>query len=394
MSASSVYTQVHELLTEHLDERVSYYTRERLTLLVTGILGAKSASPARVAQALHTLGLSRATPESIERQIRRTENDVHLCAATCVHPLAKAHLALGHPAHLLLILDPSLQEDRTVMVAVNVWYRGRSLPLCWSVWPANTPLQGERFWPRVQALLEEVAALLPRGVPVTLLADRAFGSPAFTDLVVAQGWHFVVRVQDQTRVRDAWRGERQVRSLVSRPTDRAKLRGEAFKKGGWRSVSVVVVWRRGQKGPLCVVSDRPPDWALAALYRRRFSIEPTFRDYKSYGWQWEQGQVRDLAHWERLLCGMALATWVALMVGTQVAAEYLAQPATGGRRTRPWVGKFSLFALGLQRLQEWFAGQGEPLSLGELSDWEAPNWQIQITNHHRWAFIFRMEPVR
>ena len=118
------------------------------------------------------------------------------------------------------------------------------------------------------------------------------------------------------------------------------------------------------------------------------AIEATFRDYKSYGWHWEQGQVTNPAHIEHLLVGMALATWIALAVGTQVAAELLAKPPTGRRRTVPWMGKRSLFTLGLHRLGEWIICP-EPVHFAwQFTDWEAPNWQQQIYFHHARAFVF------
>jgi hypothetical protein len=117
-----------------------------------------------------------------------------------------------------------------------------------------------------------------------------------------------------------------------------------------------------------------------------------FRHYKSHGCQWELGQVTDLAHLERLLVGMALATWLALLVGTQVATELLAQPATGQRRTRPWVGKQSLFSLGLHRLGRWLHMITDRLLAWTLADWDAPNWSAQITTHHARAFVFAIKP--
>ena len=54
MSALSVYTQVYDLLDAHLDEKVDTASRERIALLVVGIIGAKSASPSRIADALRT----------------------------------------------------------------------------------------------------------------------------------------------------------------------------------------------------------------------------------------------------------------------------------------------------------------------------------------------------
>lgn len=388
MAAASTYRQIRDWLNAHLDEKVDESTRERIALLVVGIIRAESAAPARIASALKKLGLSGAQTDSIERRVRRIENDEELEAALCLHPLARQQLRLGKPRSLLLSIDPTTQDDRVVMVSVGVWYRARTLPLAWVVWPGNRPLTGDRFWQRIEKLLDVVAKLLPPGVPVTWLADRAFGTPAFTDLVSERGWHYVVRVQGQTRCQDRKGVCRQVRHLVRLRRQRAKLRGRAFKKRGWREVSVVVYWGRRHDSPLCLVSDLPPRWYLILFYRRRYAIEATFRDYKYAGWQWERGQVTDLEHIRRLLVGMALATWVVLCAGTQVAAELLAQPPTGQRRTVPWYGKRSLFTLGLQRLHE-LLGEGctTPLQW-RLTNWDAPNWQQQVYSYHARAFVF------
>lgn len=388
MSAWDVCDQVSALLDAHLDAQVDPSTRKRLVLLVVGILRSRSASPARIAQAIKELGLTDATTESLERRIRRIENDPELEATLCFHPFARERLLLGRPRELVLIVDPTLQEDRVVMLSVSVWYRGRALPLAWLVWPANQPLTGEGFWERVETLIDTVAGILPAGVGITWVADRAFGTPAFTDLILARGWHYLVRVQGQTRCRDPQGHSTRVDHRVSGPGGRTKLRGQVFKKQGWRTASVVVYWGAHYPTPLCLVSDLPPRWSLIALYRRRYPIEATFRDYKSTGWKWEQGQVTDLAHLERLLVGMALATWVALYVGTQVAEEHLAHPPTGRRRTVPWVGKRSLFYLGVDRINELFTqAEHDPLRW-EFLHWEAPNWNQQIYAHHARAFVF------
>lgn len=390
MPPSVVYREIRHLLNEHLDPAVTESTRERLALLVTGILAAKHAAPAQVAQALHALGLSAAKAESIERRVRRIENDPQVSAAWCFHPLARERLCWGRPSALVLILDPTTQEDRLVMVSAAIWYRGRALPLAWAIWPGNTPLMDAGFWARIKALLAQVAELLPVGVPVTWLADRAFGTPSFTDLLAEYGWHYIVRVQGHTRCRTRLGQEQQVQQLVRLRGQRAKLRGQVFKKRGWRTASVVVHWGRTHKAPLCLVSDLSPGWVLIHLYRRRYAVEATFRHYKAYGWRWEQGQVTNLQHVERLLVGMALATWVALMVGTQVAAELLAEHPTGRRRTKPSAAKYSLFVLGLERIA-CIQNAESPMALRwQLTDWDAPNWEDQITWHHTRAFVFTL----
>ena len=107
MPAASVYHEVRRLLKGHVDAQVDDASLERLSLLVVGMLEAERASPARIARALKKLGLSDAKPESIERRIRRIENDPDITAALCVHPLAQFQLRLGRPHELLLILDPT-----------------------------------------------------------------------------------------------------------------------------------------------------------------------------------------------------------------------------------------------------------------------------------------------
>jgi hypothetical protein len=382
MSATEVYEQVSHMLDSHLNTQIPRSSRTRLALVVTGLLGATSASPARVAPTLHSLGLRTAPPESIARRLRRLENDPHLNAALCVHPFARPHLALGKPRQLLLVLAPTSQDARRVMLTAAVWDRGRALPVAWALWPANQPLEDERFWPRVAALLETVAALLPPQLPVPWLADRAFGTPAWRDLLTARGWHDVVRVQGQTRYQDATGRCTRLDALVPTRGQRAKGAGRVCKKRGWRAASVVVYWGPRHATPFALVSGLLAQWALLAVDRKRSPIAATCRDYTSHGGQWEQGQVTVLAHVEPLLVAMALATWLAIYAGVAQASAALARPPTGRRRTRPWLAKHSLFTLGLQWWHQRLA-QDLPLHLpAALSDWQAPMWSAQITGHH------------
>lgn len=388
MSAAEVYHQVKKLIRAHIDPQVDESTLERIVLLVTGMIEAKNSSPAQVAKALDKLKLTGANAESLERRIRRLENDPEMEASLCFHPFARAHLRYGKPKELLLVLDPTTQEDKIVMVSVAVWYRGRALPLVWAIWPANKPLEGEGFWERIERLLKEVETLLPGQVSVTWLADRAFGCPTFIDLLVKRNWHYVIRIQGHTVCQDRMGRELPVQRLVPYRDQRAKLRGLVFKKKGWRPASVVAFWGKRHDKALCLVSDLKPCWSLIRVYQCRYPIEAYFRDCKSHGWRWEQGQVKDFHHVERLLVGMALATWIVLLVGEWKAEQVLSKPSSGKRRTLPYEGKMSLFAHGLQQLHCWLGETSPPGFNWCFSNWQAPNWRQQIHTHHARAFVF------
>jgi len=387
---------------------------ERLVLLVAGLLKAgDAATPARIAAAAETLGITNATAESIERRVRRLENDPHLTAALCFHPLAKAWLALGKPMELVLVVDPTTQDDRLVLLSVGVWYRGRTLPLVWALWPGQIPLKKEQgatgFWQRVGEVLEAVREIVPPGVEIIVLADSAFGCPAFTDQVTAMGprWHYVVRVQESVRCRDHQGKVQAISTLVpvrSSPvrtyrTQHAKLRGEVFKKQGWRAASVVVWWGRKHKKRLCLVSDLRPRWDLVSLYRRRYGIEASFRDLKSGGWHFEQGQVRNLAHVSVLLVGIAIATWLTVCAGASAAVAYLEHARQSCRRTPGRESKQSLFQLGRRAWERHFVGRDsvdllswlgltapEPAGLPDFG--MRCSWKQQITQAYGKAYVF------
>lgn len=96
---------------------------------------------------------------------------------------------------------------------------------------------------------------------------------------------------------------------------------------------------------------------------------------------------------ERLLVGMALATWLALLVGMQVVNEMLHRPVTGRRRTVSWAGKWNLFQLGLDRIRCMLHGSWRAQLVWQLSDREAPHWQAQLKVHYVRAWIFTCTAV-
>src|SRR5205823_9781904 len=106
-------------------------------------------------------------------------------------------------------------------------------------------------------------------------------------------WHFVRRLQGQTRVRRDDGHECTAADLAPRPGSGGQGAAEGFKKSGWRAAAVSACWLPDQPGPWLLVSDRDDGARLFRRYAKRTWTEELFRDEKSSGWHWEQSRVLD-----------------------------------------------------------------------------------------------------
>jgi hypothetical protein len=384
LSITHLSAAVETLLLDSLPD-LPHAARQRLLSFLLGVLLAGTIVLRRVATTQAHIASGTVQAASHERRLRRTLNDPQLGQAVPLYGrvVRRVLRRLRAGQRLWLIVDESGHSDVVRVLVAALWYRGRAIPLAWLLWPAQQP-HAQSYWDDCQALLWQVASLLPAPVHLTVVADRAFGCPGFTDLVVAQGWQYLVRVQGQTRLRHADGSEQPIHSLLSRAGERWCGRGAAFKKQGWRTVSVVAYWRQPCPQPLLLVSSLPACWDLVRQYRLRAAIEALFRDWKTSGWQWEASQVREVEHQAVLVLLLALATLVTLCLGEEAAAQVLQQATQRGSR-RPWHARDSLFRLGRERLWQRLWQQDSTPVEWELAQLSAPKWSVECWQAARGA---------
>lgn len=355
-------------------------TRQRLLFFIVGILLAGSLVLRRIACTQAYLTPQTTCAASHERRLRRVLNDPLLTWERSYARVLRRLLARQHPRQWVIILDESGHTDRLRVLTAALWYRGRAIPLAWVSWPGQTK-QTTSYWARCTSVLDQVATVLPEGARVVVVADRAFGCPVFTDPVAARGWDWLVRVQGQTRFRNRQEQVVPLRTQVSRAGQRWKGRGWLFKDAGWREASALALWGRRHREPLLLASSLALSWELIALYKKRAAIEALFRDWKTSGWQWEASQVREVAHQERLLLGLAFATLLTLLLGTAAAAKERQVPARGSVR-RSWAGGHSLFRLGREAFWQRLWQNRRRLIEWELAEVDGPQWSAQSRAYH------------
>jgi hypothetical protein len=368
----------------------------RLALLVTGIMAAGSCVLAQVARELQLLddGEHPSQPASGERRLRRALSDAGLGRRGYQQLLGQVIDWASLP-RIILIVDESSKGRFVHLVRVSLAYRGASIPLAWTIWRQQEPLPEGAYWRMVESVLALAARIVPADRAAIVVADRAYDIPPFIDRVAAHGWHWIVRCKARgtLRFRDLRGREHALAALVRRhlpaPGTRWKAWGEAFKDAGWRAVSVVGIWERTADEPLVVLTDLETRWEVLGLYGRRAWCEPGFRNDKRRGWQWEACQVRGLARHKRLLLALAWATVLTLLLGAEEAQQCL-QRARASRRPpcKPQHARYSLFTLGLHRVQRWARRQDHGPFPDRLPDLAAPSWDAHWRAFLGWRFLF------
>lgn len=403
-----LYQQLYERIREVADKSLCRKSAVvRLALLTTGILASKSTVISQVASELLALGITGANDkESIERRLRRTLNDRYLAQENCYLPVLRTVInwedVLKEDRTLFLIVDESSNEDRIHLFRVSIPYRGGSITLAWELWEQNQPQQDGEYWDKAREVFARVASILPDGIRVIMLADRAYENPPFIDLLSTWNWHFAVRckARGSLRFKDMLGKEsslaERIKTELPCPGRRWKAQGRVYKKAGWRRVSIVAVWAHGQKEPLVVLTDLPTRWEVISYYGRRFWIETGFRNDKSMGWCWENTQVRTIAHHERLMIGMCWATLVALCLGVKEVESYEAKLARrqakakqGHKVARPQPAKESMFTMGLRRVRRWLYSTCHDAISWRLPLIHAYSWTHQWYNQQAYLYVFK-----
>src|SRR3954452_21301959 len=199
----------------------SHPALRRLALLITGIIAADSTVLAQVAAELWALDVTAATEAaSIARRLRRALSDERLTPPGCYQ--AELQDVLDWPTLLrgerrvLLAVHESSCGARYHLLRVSLLYWGGALPLAWALWEQNTPQPPGHYWAQLDPVLAAVAALLPAGVEVVLVADRAYDVAACVTRLERYGWHWGIRAKARgaLRGRDRRGREHRLRDLV------------------------------------------------------------------------------------------------------------------------------------------------------------------------------------
>ncbi len=335
MSLEQVY-QWCGTLREHLPN-LGHWQALNLAVYSLGMVLARHSAPRRVAEKCGVLG----KPDSVQRHLERFLDNGAVCWWTGCRYWATWVLSRYGGERISLLVDETKLGHHLSIMVIGLAYRSCCIPLAfWCYRPDAWP---DRQVNGIDEWLCWVVESLPEGGIPLVQADRGIGtSPDVVRSVCALGWHFLFRVQGQTKFR-ANGQERSLRHLVNAPGQHWSATGPVFKKAGWLPATVPVIWAVGYRDPWCLITNCPrtdDGW----LYAQRYWQEAGFRDLKSDGWQWHTSRIWSPDHANRLMLVMALATAWTLTLGSFVFDD----PALKAHFTKGQDPTFSLFRLGLR----------------------------------------------
>lgn len=218
---------------------------------------------------------------------------------------------------IYLALDTSQLWQRFVIVRLALVYRGRALPLAWTVLPSGSATVAlERY----QAILVALATLIPAPSRVVLLADRGFFDIQLMKLARDLGWHFRLRVKRSLWVYRATKGRRKVGALMPAPGEARFYRCVWVSQQRFGPLHLALAHVQTAEGyeQWAILSDEPVGLATLDEYGLRFAIEENFLDDKSAGFDLEASEIRNAQALSRLCLILALATFYLVSTGTAI----------------------------------------------------------------------------
>jgi len=256
--------------------------------------------------------------QSTVRRFARWLDNARINVNELYGPLIQQALADWGDSRLRLALDTSMLWEKYCIVRISVVYRGRAVPLVWTVLEhASSSVAYEVY----AYLLDEAAKLVPANCAVVFLADRGFADTDLMQHLTHLRWHWRIRIKGSFQVYYQGKFHKLQDVKVAQGQARFWHKVGITRQQCFGPVYLALARPNGLRECWYVVSDEPTDQDTFAEYRERFDIEENFLDDKSNGFQLEASLIRSAEALTRLCLVLAVATLYLVLQGTEVVAQ-------------------------------------------------------------------------
>jgi Transposase DDE domain len=345
--------ELYNRLKEKLKELVHVKNSKQVTnwiWIVVGILQSNSCNLSQVANFLPM----ETDAESRVTLLRRWLMNSHVKVWSFYKKVLDQVFSGWAQVEATIILDGvMLFGDRWQVFRVSLLHGGRAVPIAWTVVKGKGLVKVNKL----KGMLEKVQRFLKEHVKeVLFLADAGFRDCDWAQLCEELEWNYGIRIACNTTITLPDGTSNRLDALVvpyrNRYFQDALLTLQAKLK-----TNVSVTWttdKQGNPEMVAVITNQIACRARLHEYSRRMSIEQSFRDDKSGGFDLEHTRLQHAQRIDRLLLAVAIATLWCHEVGEFV----LKQGENARRQVDPsHTRTLSLFQLGLRWLKRCLATQ-------------------------------------
>ena len=343
--------QLYNELNEKMSELVKVKNHKQLAnwiWVIVGIIQSESCNLSKIANYLpmETEAESRVT------LVRRWLMNSHVKVWKFYKKILEHVLADWSLVDAFIILDGVMvYGDRWQIFRVSLQHGCRAIPLGWVVVSGKGLVKVSRL----KKMLEKIHNLLKKYFKcVTFLADAGFRGCDWANLCEELGWKYGICVAHNTFITLADGRSDRLDALVA-PNCNRYFSNVLLTKEVKLKTNVSVTWttdKNGQPEMVAVISKQIACRARLREYARRMSIEQSFRDDKSSGFDMAHIRLQHAERINHLLLALAIATLWCHELGEHV----LAQGESVRRQIDPGTTReLSLFQLGLRWLKRTLA---------------------------------------
>lgn len=274
--------------------------------------------------------------KNLVQRLRRFLDNRHIGIQRHYLPLIRHLFEQWPDREVNLVMDRTDLGQAKSILLLGLAFKHRVIPLLWHILPFGS--SNER---RQLAMLQRIRPYLPAQRRITFYGDSEFRAVALQAYCRQQQWDWLVGVKGDTLFQQEAGPWRALQSMpLARGQRRTLTQVRLTQKAAFGPVNLFLDWTNS-KEPRYFATNQPPDRHCWRRGRKRFWIEPFFRDWKSYGFDLEQSRIEDDSRLHHLLLAMALATLWLLHLGHWVRSSGRAE-----RLMAPGRRDYSLFRLG------------------------------------------------
>jgi Transposase DDE domain len=302
-SSQELYNRLNEKLRELIHVKNGKQVTNWIWIIV-GILQSQSSNLSKIANYLpmETEAESRVT------LIRRWLMNPHISVWKFYKKILEHVLSGWSTVDAYIILDGVMVHgDRWQIFRISLQHGCRAIPIAWTIVEGKGLVKVTKL----KGMLEKVQKFLKKYVKrVTFLADAGFRDCDWAQLCLKIGWNYAIRVACNTYITMpngiSDRLDHLVPENCNRYFENVLLTRETKLK-----TNVSVTWttdKNGEPEMVAIMTDQIACRARLREYDRRMSIEQSFRDDKSGGFDMEHTRLQHAQRIDHLLLAIAIAT--------------------------------------------------------------------------------------